>query len=194
MTAVAMRDPTVPAVPTPGPEIKYTRVAKPTLTGPRRVGIQAGHWLTEQAPPEAWRLVAQTGTSWQGVKEVDINLDIAKRVKALLETKGVVVDILPTVVPAGYLADAFVSLHGDGDGTGAKSGFKMAYSTRRTPYEQDLLLQIKDEYKKATGLDYDAAGVTRNMLGYWNFNWQRYKNSTAPHTPSVILEMGYVSN
>jgi N-acetylmuramoyl-L-alanine amidase len=192
--AVASAAPAGPAFPTASPEIKYTRVARPTLTGPRRVGIQAGHWLTTEAPPELWRLVAQTGTTWNGVREVDINLDIAKRIKALLETKGVVVDILPTVVPAGYLADAFVSLHGDGDGTGAKSGFKMAYSTRRTPYEQDLLLELKDEYRNATGLEYDAVGVTRNMLGYWNFNWQRYKNATAAHTPSVILEMGFVSN
>jgi hypothetical protein len=32
------------------------------------------------------------------------------------------------------------------------------------------------------------------MLAYFAFSWQRYKYATAPHTPSVILEMGYVSN
>ena len=180
--------------PTASPEIKYTRVTKPTLTGPRRVGIQAGHWLTTEAPPELWRLVAQTGTSWQGVKEVDINLDIAKRIKAILEPKGIVVDVLPTTIPPGYVADAFIALHGDGDGTGENSGFKMAYATRRTPYEQDLLLAIKADYKAATGLTYDLARVSRGMLAYYAMSWQRTKYSTAPHTPSVILEMGYVSN
>ena len=172
----------------------YIRVPKPTLTGPRRVGIQAGHWLTELAPPELWPLLKQTGTSWDGIKEVDINLDIAKRIKTILEAKGIAVDVLPTTIPQGYLADAFVSLHGDGDGKGDKSGFKMAYVTRRTPYEQDLLLSIKDVYKQATGLDYDSGGVTRNMLGYYAMSWFRYKNATAPHTPSVIMEMGFVSN
>src|SRR5262249_7385766 len=103
-------------------------------------------------------------------------------------------DVLPTLVPPGYLADAFVSLHGDGDGTGERSGFKMAYVTRRTPYEQDLLLDIKDVYKQDTGLDYDAGSVSRAMLGYYAMSWQRNRYATNPHTPSVIMEMGYVSN
>jgi hypothetical protein len=193
-SAVASAAPAAPASPTASPEIKYTRVAKPMLTGPRRVGIQAGHWLTTEAPPELWRLVAQTGTSWNGVKEVDINLDIANRVKAILVPKGIVVDVLPTTIPPGYLADAFVALHGDGDGSGERSGFKMAYVTRRTPYEQDLLLSIKDTYKKQTGLEYDAGSVSRSMLAYYAMSWQRYKWATNPHTPSVIMEMGYVSN
>jgi N-acetylmuramoyl-L-alanine amidase len=192
--AVASAAPAGPAFPTASPEIKYTRVARPTLTGPRRVGIQAGHWLTTEAPPELWRLVAQTGTAWNGVREVDINLDIANRVKAILVPKGIVVDVLPTTIPPGYLADAFVALHGDGDGSGERSGFKMAYVTRRTPYEQDLLLSIKDTYKKQTGLEYDAGSVSRSMLGYYAMSWQRYKWATNPHTPSVIMEMGYVSN
>ena len=194
LASVAPAASIAPLAPSPTPEIKYTRVPKPTLTGPRRVGIQAGHWLTTQAPPELWRLIAQTGTSWGGVNEVDINLDVAKRIKAILEPKAIVVDVLPTTIPPGYLADAFVSLHGDGDGTGERSGFKMAYVTRRTPYEQDLLLDIKDIYKKATGLEYDPAYVSRSMLGYYAMSWQRNKYATNPHTPSVILEMGYVSN
>jgi N-acetylmuramoyl-L-alanine amidase len=32
------------------------------------------------------------------------------------------------------------------------------------------------------------------MLNYYALTWQRNKYATAPHTPSVILEMGYVSN
>ncbi len=32
------------------------------------------------------------------------------------------------------------------------------------------------------------------MIFYYGMSWQRTKYSTAPHTPSVILEMGYVSN
>lgn len=171
------------------------RVPKPVVPdGPRRIGIQAGHWLTELAPPELGRILTQTGTSWNGVHEWQIDLDIAQRIEAILEAKGFVVDVLPTTIPPGYLADAFVSLHGDGDGTGANSGFKLAYSTRRTPYESALLQSIKEEYGAATGLAYDAARVSRAMSFYYAHSWTRVRYSTAPFTPSVILEMGYVSN
>jgi len=171
------------------------RVPKPVVPdGPRRIGIQAGHWLTELAPPELGRILTQTGTSWNGLNEREINLDIAQRIERILSGKGFVVDVLPTTVPPGYLADAFVSLHGDGDGTGANSGFKMAFSTRRTPYESALLQAIKEEYAAATGLAYDSARISRNMTGYVSFAWTRVKYATAPFTPSVILEMGYVSN
>jgi N-acetylmuramoyl-L-alanine amidase len=181
--------------PTATPVTVFTRVPKPVLpAGPRRVGIQAGHWETEKAPPELWRLLTQTGTSWNGINEVTINLDVANRVKRILERQGLVVDVLPTTIPPGYVADAFVALHGDGDGTGANSGFKMAFSSRRTPYEAALLQSIKTHYGAATGLSYDAGRISRQMLGYYAMSWTRNKYSTAPHTPSVILEMGYVSN
>ena len=32
------------------------------------------------------------------------------------------------------------------------------------------------------------------MTGYYAHNWRRFQNATSPFTPSVILEMGYVSN
>ncbi len=172
------------------------RVQKPAVPdGPRRIGIQIGHWEAEIAPPELGaRLRTQTGTSWGGVNERDINRDIALRIKKILEPQGYIVDVLSVTLPNGYLADAFVSLHGDGDGTGENSGFKMAYSTRRTPYEAELLAAIKETYGAATGLAYDSGRVTRNMTGYYAHAWTRYQNATSPFTPSVILEMGYVSH
>lgn len=187
-----------PATPSPGAPtatpVLYTRIARPVLgAGPRRIGIQAGHWETDKAPPELWRLLTQTGTAWAGISEVEINLDIAERVKTILEGKGFVVDVLPTTIPPGYVADAFIALHGDGDGTGENSGFKMAFSSRRTPYDSALLESIKGAYGAATGLPWDPR-VTRAMSGYYAMSWQRNKYATAPHTPSVILEMGYVSN
>ena len=173
-----------------------TRVKKPAMPdGPRRIGIQIGHWEAEIAPPELGaRIRTQTGTSWGGVNERDINRDIALRIQKILEPQGYIVDLLPVTIPNGYLADALVSLHGDGDGTGENSGFKLAYSTRRTPYEAALLQSIKDAYGAATGLAYDHARVTRAMTSYYLFNWLRYRNTTSPFTPSVILEMGYVSH
>jgi len=32
------------------------------------------------------------------------------------------------------------------------------------------------------------------MRGYFLFNWSRYQHSVSPYTPSVILEMGYLSS
>lgn len=169
-------------------------VPKNVPTGPRRVAIQAGHWKSDEAPDELRRLIPQTGAEWEGVTEVEINLDIAQRVGIILNSKGIAVDILPTTIPVGYVADAFVALHGDSDGVGSNSGFKMAHGARRGPYEDALLNDIKDAYGAATGLDYDPTHISRNMTGYFAFNWSRFQHAVAAHTPAVILEMGYVSN
>jgi len=172
------------------------RIPKPAMpSGPRRIGVQVGHWMTDQVPAElGTRITFQTGTSWGGVNEVDVNMDIAERIKAQLTARGYLVDIIPTTVPPGYLADVFLALHADGDGTGENSGFKLAHGSRRGPYEDKLVAALRDEYAKVTGLDYDAEHVTRNMTGYYSFNWGRYQHAAAAHTPAAILEMGYLSN
>jgi N-acetylmuramoyl-L-alanine amidase len=181
--------------PKPGDPPGYTRVPAPKVEpGARRIGIQVGHWQTENVPPELRRLEVQTGTSWDGITEVDVSLEIATRLADLLKSHGYIVDLIPTTVPQGYLADAFVALHLDGDGTGENSGYKMAHGSRRGPYEQQLLEDIKDEYGAATGLPYDQEHISRNMTGYFAFSWQRFRSSTSPFTPSVILEMGFLSN
>jgi hypothetical protein len=181
--------------PKPGDPPGYTRVPAPKVEpGARRIGIQIGHWQTVNVPPELQRLEIQTGTSWLGFTEVDVSLEIGTRVADLLKSHGYIVDLIPTTVPQGYLADAFVALHMDGDGTGENSGYKMAHGSRRGPYEQQLLEDIKAEYGAVTGLEWDQPHVSRSMLGYFAFSWQRYRSSTSPFTPSVILEMGYLSN
>ena len=172
------------------------RIPKPVMpTGPRRIGIQVGHLDTDKVPAElGTRITFQTGTSWAGVDEVDVNMDIAQRMKAQLVARGYVVDIIPTTVPPGYLADVFIALHADGDETRQNSGFKLAHGSRRGPYEDRLMALVRDEYAKATGLDYDAEHITRAMSAYYSFNWGRYQHAAAAHTPAVILEMGYLSN
>ena len=181
--------------PKPGDPPGYTRVPAPKVeAGARRIGIQVGHWQTDNVPPELRRLEVQTGTSWNGITETEVSLDIATRLAALLRGHGYLVDIIPTTVPSGYLADAFVALHLDGDGTGENSGYKLAHGSRRGPFEQQLLEDIKAEYGDATGFTYDGARISKAMLGYYAVSWQRYRSATSPFTPSVILEMGYLSN
>jgi N-acetylmuramoyl-L-alanine amidase len=172
------------------------RIPKPAMpTGARRIGIQVGHWKTDEVPAELGRRITyQTGTSWAGVNEVDVNMDIAKRMRAQLTARGYIVDIIPTTMPVGYLADVLVALHADGDGTGEKSGFKIAHGSRRGPYEDKLVSLLRDEYGKATGLEWDALGISRGMRAYYGFNWGRYQHAAAPHTPAALLEMGFLSN
>lgn len=173
------------------------RIPRPKVdpSEPRRVGLQVGHWQIQDVPQEyGTRILTQTGASWAGYDEVDINLDVAERTARLLRAQGVVVDILPATVPLGYLADVFVALHADSDGVGELSGFKMARGVRRGPYEDRLLSDIRTAYGAETGLEYDAERVTRNMTQYYAATWWRYQHATSPFTPSVILEMAFVSN
>jgi hypothetical protein len=171
------------------------RIPKPAMpTGARRIGIQVGHWETDQVPAElGTRITFQTGTSWAGVDEVDVNMDIAQRMKAQLVARGYAVDIIPTTVPVGYLADVFVALHADGDETEQKSGFKIAHGSRRGPYEDKLVSLLRDEYGKLTGLDWDPE-ISRGMTAYYAFNWGRFQHAAAAHTPAAIVEMGFLSN
>ncbi len=173
------------------------RIPKPKLDlkAARRVGIQVGHLDTTDVPKEyGTRIQFQTGAAYAGYNEVDLNADIADRVATLLKAQGVEVDVIPTTVPEGYVADAFVALHCDSDGVGELSGFKMAVSTRRTTYDAKLMSAIKDAYAKATGLAYDQEHVSRAMTNLYSFNWSRYQHATSPFTPSTIIELAFISN
>jgi len=162
--------------------------------GPRRVGIQVGHWKTDEVPDDLHKLATQTGAVWDDVQEVDVNMDVAQRVASLLRKAGITVDLLPTTIPPGYVADAFLALHADSDGVGELSGFKLAHGPLRGPFEDRLVSAISDAYAKAVALPYDAEHVSVDMRYYYAFNWGRFQHTTSAHTPAAILEMGYISN
>jgi N-acetylmuramoyl-L-alanine amidase len=191
--AVALR-PVAAASPPVGPASDMIRVPRPVVPpGPRRVGIQAGHWKMAEVPDEMARLAGQTGTSAAGFVEWQVNLDIAGRVALRLQAQRIAVDILPATVPEGYLADAFISLHADGDRSGLDRGYKAAHGSRRGPYEPRLVTAIIEEYGRTTGLPW-LPGVSRNMTGYYAFAWGRLRSTVAPHVPAAILEMGFLTN
>src|SRR5204863_6810893 len=137
------------------------------------VGIRVGYWQTADVPPQLHKVIGGSGAIWGDVTEIEVNMDIGKRVASLLTKQGVVVDLLPTTVPEGYVADAFLALHADSDGIGELSGFKMAHGPLRGPFEDRLLLDIRDAYAKATGMDYDATHIGVDMRYYYAFNWGR---------------------
>jgi N-acetylmuramoyl-L-alanine amidase len=170
------------------------RVPRPAVPpGPRRIGLQAGHWLTNEVPEELRRLEHSVGTSGGGVMEWQVNLQVANRAAAILRSHGYQVDVLPTTIPEGYLADVFLALHADGSTDPAARGFKAAHGNRRGPYEGQLVQVIGEEYGRATGLPVDPM-ISRNMRGYYAFSWSRYQSTVAPHTPAAILEMGFMTN
>jgi hypothetical protein len=162
--------------------------------GPLRVGLQAGHWNASEAPDELEKLRVNTGASAGGITEWETNLKIAQETKKLLEANGIVVDLLPTTIPPDYWADAFVAIHADGNKDTSVSGYKIAAPYRdRTGKAETLMNLMSDTYEKSTGLAIDP-NITRNMRGYYAFNWRKYEHSIHPMTPAVIVETGFLTN
>jgi len=162
---------------------------------PTRVGLQVGHWKNKELPEEFERLrETGGGTSGGGKTEWEVNLAIAELTAQLLEEKGVVVDILPATVPPDYWADAFIAIHADGNDNASVSGYKVAAPRRdRTGSAEQLASFLEEEYKKTTNLTLDS-NITRNMTGYYAFNWRRYEHSMHPMAAAAIIETGFLTN
>jgi hypothetical protein len=193
--------PPLPSPSTPGATGFWARYREPlppaevyNPPGPKRVGLQAGHWLTEQVPPELRGL--GPGASGGGKSEWEVNLDIAQRTAEYLRAAGIEVDILPTTLPVEYKASVFLSIHADGDEAGARSGYKLGRAAwSATPDADDTLMAaIDNAYGPATGLPVDPVGASRRMTAYYAFNSRRYCHAIAPGTPSAIIEAGYLTS
>lgn len=162
--------------------------------GPLRVGVQPGHHELEAVPAELAGLQASTGAVGGGTSEATTALRIARLLKEALEAEGVVVDLLPATIPVDYAADAFVSIHADGNANPAAAGFKIAGPRRDFSGEAErLVATLYDTYERATGLPRDPH-ITRRMSGYYAFNWRRYEHAVHPRTPAVIIETGFMTN
>jgi len=198
---------TTPAPPTPTLAPSATlapptpTLAPPTLTpdpaAPPRVGLQVGHWKSEDRPEEQQRLRKFSGAYYGGYDEWELNMLIAEQAKAVLEAAGVVVELLPATVPVGYSADAFVSIHVDGE-TGAQAatrrGWKVATPFRASLASAALAAAVGVSYPASTGLPDDAQGASYDMRAYYAFAFYRYWHSVAPTTPAVIVECGFMTH
>jgi len=165
--------------------------------GPKRVGLQVGHWRNEDVPDELRQLQASGGgATGGGYSEVQINYDLATRTAALLRERGVEVDVLPATVPIDYQADAFVAIHADGDARGVVRGFKVARSplSQIPTYDEALVGWLNAEYARATDLPRDDLHISRRMLYYYAFNNRRYYHAIGTGTPAVIIETGFVTS
>ena len=162
--------------------------------GQKRVGLQAGHWQNDQVPPELERL--QAGSSGGGKQEWEVNLDIARRTKALLEADGYHVDLLPATVPIRYQAHVFVAIHADGDTAGALAGYKVARpGFSSVPAVDDQLVKsLYAAYGPVTRLPRDDEHISLRMTYYYAFNSRRYCHAVAPGVPQAIIETGFLTS
>ncbi len=190
----------LPALPLYSIEAAAFKAALNPAVGPvgpaaDRVGIQVGHWRSPELPPELAALRGSQGSRTAGAVEVEVNLAIARRLSAALLQKNIQSDILPATVPPGYRAGAFVALHCDWSSRATASGLKVARSRYSLiPAQDDRLLQLLyASYGQATGLAPEW-NLTRNMTGYYAFNRSLFQSSVAAQTPSVIIEMGFLTN
>ena len=162
--------------------------------GRKKVGLQAGHWQTEQVPTELRGL--GHGATGGGKAEWEVNLDVARRVADLLHAADVDAEVLPATVPIEYRAHVFLSIHADGDESGRMRGYKLGRAAwSATPEADDrLMAAISEAYGRATPLPVDPVGASRRMTAYYAFNSRRYCHAIAPGTASAILEMGFLTN
>lgn len=178
--------PTVPpptGVPSENPPATSPPPQTPT-PGPPHVGIVAGHWGHD------------TGAMCpDGLREVDINFDVAQRVVSLLRANGYQVDMLEEFDDRlhDYRADALVSIHADSceeirNATPPASGFKVArVANSMVPESEDRLVAcLKKHYKAHTNMYFHANSITPDMSHYHTF----YEING--QTPGVIIETGFM--
>ncbi len=202
-------EPTAPVVtppaPTSRPERRYRRRDRYWLDmpyhagnwappeGPVRIALQAGHWRANEAPDEL-RGIRGNGARANGKAEWEVNLEIARRAAAMLEGMGYVVEVLPAVVPPGYRAHLFISIHADGSADPRASGYRVASPRRDVTGRADQIAELLERsYGEATGL-YRLPTITRRMSNYYAFNFGRYQHALHPLTIGVILETGFLTS
>ena len=177
------------------PVVEATNLSCPEKLGSvKKVGIQVGHLEIDQVPDELSNLRWDFGASSNGVNEVDVNNDVAKKTVALLKAKGIQAEILTATVPEDYCASAFVAIHADGNDDSTTDGYKVAPSSWDTDGKAETLSDdIQEDYGAVTGMDLNG-GISDNMTQYYAFNYQRFRHSIDAHTPGVLIEVGFVTN
>jgi N-acetylmuramoyl-L-alanine amidase len=168
----------------------FDHFPKPTTT---KIAIQIGHLIEENLPWELRNLAQGGGAIVENIKEVEINKNIAYKVKDLLEKEGYQVEILSAIIPPEYYADVFIALHANSTAKSI-SGFMISTPYKDYSQKADKLKKfLIKEYQKETGLDF-LDYTTPQMTFYYAFNWSKFKRAIHPKTPAVIIEMGNMQN
>ena len=164
--------------------------------GPKRVGLQAGHYLFDEAPDELASLRRNPGAPGGGRLEWQVTIELARLTAEILAAHGVQADVIPTKVPIRYRAHAFVAIHVDGDPNGVLRGYKLARPNfSSVPEVDDRMVKVMHEaYGRVTGLPDNSDYVTGRMRNYYAFNARRYQHAVAPGVPQTIVETGFMSH
>ncbi len=141
------------------------------------IGLVAGHWQNDSG-----------ALCPDGLQEVEITLEVARRAANLLRRQGYEVIVLPEFSAQldGFQAQAFVAIHADS--CVDMSGFKIAHLAQGDdPAQAELLAQtLSDAYAEATGLQPHPDTITDDMREYHALR------RIAPQTPGVIIEIGFM--
>lgn len=164
------------------------------LSGPFVVAIQAGHWKAAELPDELARLRTSAGARSHGVREVDVNLAVARALQSLIVSRGWRAILLPSTIPPGLRADAFVAIHADWGEQATNHGWKVSAPWRPSPASLSLAAALAASFSAQPGFDEDEAGVTVGMRGYYAFSYRRFVHAVSPFTPCTIVELGFLTN
>lgn len=144
-----------------------------------RVGIIAGHSGNDAG-----------AICDDGLQEVEINSNVARRVVALLSGYGWEVEMLEEFDSRlnGYHANALIAIHADSCNVVGKSGFKVARAEASyIPGDEDRLVDcLSNRYGEVTGLAFDPHTITYDMTRYHAYY------EIDPSTPAAIIEVGFM--
>lgn len=171
-------------VPTPTTVVASPIPGGPTATPRSRplIGIVAGHWQNDSG-----------AVCPDGLKEVEVNLNIAGLVQKLLTEKGFDTELLAEFDPRlnGYVADVLISIHNDSCDyiNDQATGFKVASAKASTNAERaaNLVACLRSRYAMITGLSLHSTSVTPDMASYHAFD------EIDPITPAAIIETGFLN-
>jgi len=130
-----------------------------------------------------------------GLREVDVTTDVARRAKAMLESRGYRVDILAefdqrlNATRRDYAPRAFLAIHADSCINYA-SGYKVARAEfSAVPGEDDRLTRcVSSAYAAATQLPFHEGSITRDMTHYHGLN------EISAQSPAAIIELGFLGS
>jgi N-acetylmuramoyl-L-alanine amidase len=146
------------------------------------IGIVAGHWKNDSG-----------AVCPDGLREVDVNLNIATLVQKMLEGQGYDVDLLKEFDTRlfNYKAAALVSIHNDSCDfiNNEATGFKVssAMGDRHPEQSARLTACIRSRYANITGKPLHSTSLTPDMTSYHAFG------EIDENTPAAIIETGFLN-
>lgn len=196
---------TVPETPAPAPEEQQKK------TNGHVIVIDPGHQTRDSREKEpvgpGSSEMKQRDTSGAtgvstGIREYELTLQVANKLKDELESRGYEVILTRTVnegeiscveraeVANNANADAFIRIHANSIDDSSVSGAMTICQTSSNPYNGNIYNECKrlsvdvlDEYCAATGARRERVWETDSMTGN---NWSK--------VPVTLIEMGYMSN